>query len=127
MIFNELVDAELSRVAKFNPAYMLDQSHNVTDPLESLMMSAVELTRAYVQAHLVDREALTEAQEKCDPLMALSILKKAFTSDVSPILAMARERAGGAIDPVATYRASGYRLRKAEERPAQASIAAGLV
>ena len=127
LIFNELVDAELSRVAKFNPAYMLDQSHNVTDPLESLMMSAVELTRAYVQAHLVDREALTEAQEKCDPLMALSILKKAFTSDVSPILAMARERAGGAIDPVATYRASGYRLRKAEERPAQASIAAGLV
>jgi len=59
--------------------------------------------------------------------MALTILKQAFTTDVAPILAMARERAGGAIDPVATYRASGYRQRKAEERPAQASIAAGIV
>jgi L-rhamnose isomerase/sugar isomerase len=127
LIFNELVDAELGNVPNFNPAYMLDQSHNVTDPLESLMVSAVELTRAYVQAHLIDREALTGAQEKCDPLMALTILKQAFTTDVAPILAMARERAGGAIDPIATYRASAYRQRKAEERPAQASIAAGIV
>ncbi len=127
LIFNELVDAELGAVPNFNPAYMLDQSHNVTDPIESLMVSAVELTRAYVQAHLVDREALTEAQEKCDPLMALTILKEAFTADVAPILAMARERVGGAIDPIATYRASGYRQRKDEERPAQASIAAGIV
>ena len=127
LIFNELVDAELGNVPNFNPAYMLDQSHNVTDPIESLMVSAVELTRAYVQAHLVDREALTEAQEKCDALMALTILKQAFTTDVAPILAMARERAGGAIDPIATYRASAYRQRKAEERPAQASIAAGIV
>src|SRR5262245_56959430 len=55
LVFNELVDAELCSVPHFDPAYMLDQSHNVTDPLESLMMSAVELTRAYVQAHLVDR------------------------------------------------------------------------
>jgi L-rhamnose isomerase/sugar isomerase len=91
------------------------------------MMSAVELTRAYVQAHLVDREALNEAQEKCDALMALATLKQAFTTDVAPILAVARQRSGGAIDAIATYRASGYRFRKAEERPAQASIAAGIV
>ncbi len=127
LIFNELVDAELSSAANFNPAYMLDQSHNVTDPIESLMVSAVELSRAYVQAHLVERDALCEAQEKGDALMALTILKRAFTTDVSPILATARERSGGAIDPVATYRASAYRTRKDEERPAQASIAAGIV
>lgn len=127
LIFNELVDAELGAVPNFNPAYMLDQSHNVTDPIESLMVSAVELTRAYVQAYLIDREALTEAQEKCDALMALTTLKQAFTTDVAPILARARKRAGGAIDPIATYRASAYRHRKAEERPAQSSIAAGIV
>ncbi len=124
LIFNELVDAELSKAPNFNPAYMLDQSHNVTDPIESLMMSAVELVRAYVQAHLVDRDALAGAQEKCDPLMALTTLKQAFTTDVSPLLAVARERAGGAIDPIATYRASGYRERKAEERPARKGVAA---
>src|ERR1044072_80295 len=117
LIFNELVDAELNNAANFKPAYMLDQSHNVTDPIESLMLSGVELARAYVQAHLVDRIALTEAQENCDPLLALSTLKQAFTTDVSPLLAVARERAGGAIDPVTTYRQSGYRGRKAPERP----------
>src|SRR5215831_20752727 len=47
LIFNELVDAELSNRPNFNPAYMLDQSHNVTDPIESLMLSAVEIGRAY--------------------------------------------------------------------------------
>ena len=124
LIFNELVDAELAGVESFDPAYMLDQSHNVTDPIESLMSSAAELSRAYVQAHLVDREALAAAQQNCDPLLALTTLKQAFTTDVSPILAVAREREGGAIDPVATYRASGYRGHKAEERPAQKGAAA---
>jgi L-rhamnose isomerase/sugar isomerase len=120
LVFNELVDAELAQVPGFAPAYMLDQSHNVTDPIESLMTSAVEVTRAFVQAHLVDREALGRFQDGCDPLMALATLKQAFTTDVSPILAMARQRAGGAIDPVAAYRASGYRQKKAQERPAPA-------
>jgi L-rhamnose isomerase/sugar isomerase len=106
---------------------MLDQSHNITDPLESLVMSAVELARAYVQALLVDRQALAEAQDNCDALMALATLKEAFTTDVTPILAMARERAGGAIDPIAAYRASGYRKRKAEERPAKAGSRSGIV
>jgi L-rhamnose isomerase/sugar isomerase len=128
LIFNELVNAELGQTPNFNPAYMLDQSHNITDPIESLMMSANELVRAYVQAHLVDREALTEAQEKCDPLRALSILKQAFIADVSPILALARQRSGGAIDPISTYRASGYRSRKAQERPTrQGAAASGIV
>jgi len=128
LIFNELVEAELSNEPNFNPAYMLDQSHNVTDPIESLMMSAVELVRAYVQTHLVDRAALTEAQERCDPLLALSILKQAFTTDVAPILALARARAGGAIDPIGTYRASRYRQYKHEERPARKGAAeAGIV
>jgi L-rhamnose isomerase/sugar isomerase len=127
LIFNELVDAELSGVADFSPAYMLDQSHNVTDPIESLMMSAAELVRAYVQAHLVDRQALAEAQEKGDALMALTALKQAFTTDVAPILAVARERAGGAIDPLGTYRASGYRQKKAHERPQKKAGAVGIV
>lgn len=127
LVFNELVDAEAEGVADFHPAYMLDQSHNVTDPIESLMLSAVELQRAYVQARLVDRAALTEAQDNCDAMGALQTLKQAFTTDVAPIIAMARMRAGGAIDPLATYRASRYRQHKAEERPAQLGVSAGIV
>jgi L-rhamnose isomerase/sugar isomerase len=125
LIFNELVDAE--GVPGFAPRYMLDQSHNVTDPIESLALSACELVRAYVQASLVDREALSHYQETNDALMALQTLKQAFTCDVSPILAMARERLGGAIDPIATYRASGYRQHMARTRPAAVRREAGIV
>src|SRR3954468_37615 len=64
LIFNELVDAELAHVPGFEPAYMLDQSHNVTDPIESLVTSSVELLRAYVQASLVDRDALAACQQQ---------------------------------------------------------------
>jgi L-rhamnose isomerase/sugar isomerase len=127
LIFNELVDAELEGVNGFDPAYMLDQSHNVTDPIESLMTSAVELVRAYVQAHLVDRDALEEFQQTNDALMALQTLKQAFTTDVGPILATARSRAGGAIDPIGAYRSSGYRQKKRAERPAAARLGAGIV
>jgi L-rhamnose isomerase/sugar isomerase len=127
LIFNELVDAEREGVPGFDPCYMLDQSHNVTDPLESLMTSAAELVRAWVQAHLVDREALSAYQQDNDPLMALATLKQAFTTDVGPILGMARHRAGGAIDPVAAWRASGYRRHKAEARPTDVRRGAGIV
>ncbi|MEP6900511.1 MAG: L-rhamnose catabolism isomerase [Actinomycetota bacterium] len=127
LIFNELVDAELNNLTNFNPAYMLDQSHNITDPIESLMTSAVEVVRAYVQAHLVDRARLEEAQKKGDAITALGTLKEAFTTDVSAILATARVKNGGAIDPVSAYRASSYRAEKAKERPAQIGISAGIV
>lgn len=107
LVFDELVDAQMRKPDSFAPAYMLDQSHNVTDPIESLMQSAIELQRAYAQALIVDREALSAAQAASDALGAHLELKRAFTADVSPILAMARLRAGGAIAPIEVYRASG--------------------
>lgn len=127
LIFNELVDAELSGVPGFDPAYMLDQSHNVTDPIESLITSSIEISRAYVQALLVDREKLSDAQTATDPIVAHGTLKEAFVTDVSCILAAARERSGGAIDPIAVYRASGYREHKASERPSTIGVSAGIV
>ena len=107
---------------------MLDQSHNVTDPIESLMLSAIEVQRAYAQA-LVGRprRARRGAGRRTTSIGAHRLLKAGFLTDVSPILAEARRRAGGAIDPVATYRASGYRARKAEERPAVAGSSSGIV
>jgi L-rhamnose isomerase/sugar isomerase len=127
LVFNELVDAERRKAKGFAPAYMIDQSHNVTDPIESLMQSAIELQRAYAQALVVDRAALQAAQEANDALAAHLELKRAFTTDVSPLLAVARRRAGGAIAPIAAYRASGYRAQKAKERPPVAGTSAGIV
>lgn len=127
LIFNELVDAEVRKVPNFRPAHMLDQSHNVTDPIESLMSSAIELQRAYAQALLVDREALDAYQRDNDALMAAQTLKRAFTTDVQPILAQARLEKGAAIDPIAAYRASGYRADCAARRPAESNFGGGIV
>lgn len=127
LVFNELVDAELRKAEGFAPSYMIDQSHNVTDPIESLMASAIEIQRAYVQASLIDRAALTAAQDASDVMLGHRIVKQAFITDVSPILAEARRRKGGAIDPIGLYRASAYRHRKTQERPPVEGTAAGIV
>jgi L-rhamnose isomerase/sugar isomerase len=127
LVFNELVDAAERKAKGFKPAYMIDQSHNVTDPIESLIASAMEVLRAYAQALLVDRAALAAFQEKNDALLASQALKRAFTTDASPILARARADAGGAIDPIATYRASKYRAKVAAARPAAKSGGGGIV
>jgi L-rhamnose isomerase / sugar isomerase len=127
LVFNELVDAAQRHAPNFRPAHMLDQSHNITDPIESLMNSATEVARAYAQALLVDRTALADFQERNDALMATQTLKRAFTTDVAPILARARLIRGGAIDPVTAYRASGYRQRCATLRPASRSTGGGII
>jgi L-rhamnose isomerase / sugar isomerase len=120
LVFNELVEGAAVHGAAFRPAYMMDQSHNITDPIESLMTSAHELQRAYAMALLVERDALHAFQDGNDAIMAGRTLKRAYATDVDPILAEARRRNGGAIDPVATYRASGYRRRMDGKRPSAA-------
>ena len=127
LVFNELADASHRGAPGFAPAYMIDQSHNVTDPIESLMGSAIELQRAHAQALLIDRAALAALQNDNDALGAHRLLKQAFTTDVAPILAQARVMAGGAIDPIAVYRAVGYRKARTQERPPVLAGSAGIV
>lgn len=127
LVFNELVDAEARGAENFHPAHMIDQSHNVTDPIESLISSANEIRRAYAQALLVDRAALDGYQDGNDALMASDVLKRAYRTDVEPILAEARRRAGGAIDPIAAYRASGYRQKVGKIRPASTGGSGGII
>ena len=116
LVFNELVEAERREGDEFDPGYMIDQSHNVTDPIESLLQSAEAITQCYAKALLVDRDALREAQDRADATMAFQALRRAYTVDVTPIVAQARFENGGAIDPLSAYRASGWRERKAQER-----------
>ena len=75
----------------------------------------------------MDRAALSAYQDGNDALMATTTLKRAFRTDVEPILAMARYQAGGAIDPVATYRAAGYRTKVAAVRPKVSGAGGGIV
>jgi L-rhamnose isomerase/sugar isomerase len=116
LVFNELVEAELNAQGGFDPAYLIDQSHNVTDPIESMLSSAEAIASAYAKALAVDRAALHQAQESNDVMMAFQALRQGYRTDVSPIVAHARMTAGGAIDPLATYRASGWREQASRKR-----------
>lgn len=122
LVFNELVDAAQDGVLGADPAYMIDQSHNLKDPVEALLMTVDNLQQAYAKALLVRRDALTHAQETNDVVMAEAVLKAAYDTDVRPLVAEARRRTGGALDPVATFRASGYRAAKANERTGAAYV-----
>lgn len=126
LVFNELVEAERNSRDGFDPAYMIDQSHNVTDPIESLLSSAEAIVGAYARALIVDRAALHEAQETNDVMMAFQALRRAYLVDASPIVAMARVEAGGAINVLDLYRASGWRSRTAQERTV-VGLGAGIV
>lgn len=126
LVFNELVEAELNPLGGFNPSYMIDQSHNVTDPIESMLSSAEAITQCYAKALLVDRSALHAAQEANDTMMAFQALRRAYTIDVAPILAKVRVEAGGAIDVLSVYRSSKWRDRKAQQRKA-VGLGAGIV
>lgn len=126
LIFNELVEAERNPRDGFDPAYMIDQSHNVTDPIESMLASAEAIGGAYAKALLVDREALHAAQEANDVMLAFQTLRQAYRTDVTPILARARIASGGAAEPIMAYRETGWRERKAQERR-QVGLGAGIV
>ena len=122
LIFHELVLAERERLAGFDPAYMIDQSHNIKDPIEDMLQTVDQLQLAYAKARLVDHEALHGYQESGDVVMAERALKAAFETDARPIVAEARRRNGAALDPVLAFRASGYRAEKVRERAGGAYV-----
>jgi len=116
LVFNELVECELAAPGSFDPAYMIDQSHNLTDPIESLLSSAETIAGAYARALIVDRAALAEFRAHDDVMGAFRVLRRAYETDVGPLLARLRVGAGGAADPIALYRQLGWRAAKAKER-----------
>lgn len=116
LIFHELVLAEQEHSKGFNPSYMIDQSHNIKDPIEALLQTVDQLQIAYAKANLVNHASLHEFQETGDVMMAERTLKDAFETDVRPIVAEARRRSGAALDPIIAFRNSQYRTQKARER-----------
>ena len=90
------------------------------------LLLGVDIGTSSSKGVLVDREALHAAQEADDVMMGFQALRHAYRTDVTPILALARLEAGGAADPIALYRATGWRERKAQERRA-VGLGAGIV
>ena len=112
LIFNELVEGMDSKGMNHatDLGWMIDASHNVKDPLEDLLQSVEGIMIAYTQALIIDRDALKAAQDDNDVVRCQEILQHAFRTDVRPIVAEARLRAGGALDPLKCYR--GLEIRK---------------
>ena len=127
LIFNELVEGMDARGMNHatDLGWMIDASHNVKDPLEDLLQSVEAIMISYAQALLVDRKGLNNAQDNNDVVAAQEILQNTFRTDVRAIVAEARLRAGGALDPIAFYRNNKLRASLIKERGAN-TIATGL-
>lgn len=127
LIFNELVEGLDVRGLDHATGlgWMIDASHNVKDPLEDLLQSVDAIMLAYAQALLVDREALTAAQDNNDVASCQEILQEAFRTDLRPVVREARLRAGGAANPVGLYRELQVRQQLISERGLK-TVATGL-
>lgn len=127
LIFRELVDGMDARGMDHTKdlGWMIDASHNVKDPLEDLLQSVEAILIAYAQALLVDSKQLETAQQNSDVALAQEILQAAYRTDVRPLLAEARRKAGAALDPVGLFRQLKVREELVKER-GEHTVATGL-
>lgn len=125
LIFNSLVYGMENNPQNPYPAWMIDASHNIKDPLEDLMQSLEAIQEAYAKALLIDQKALAEAQLACDVTLAQEILQEAYRTDVRPLLSEARLKRGGALNPIESYRTLSIRKKLIDLRGME-STATGL-
>lgn len=127
LIFRELVDGMDAKGMDHATGlgWMIDASHNVKDPLEDLLQSVQAIMIAYAQALLCDAKALEAAREANDVVAAQELLQSAYRTDVRALVAAARLRNGGALDPLKLYRNAGIRQQLIKER-GNKSTATGL-
>jgi L-rhamnose isomerase/sugar isomerase len=90
-----------------------------------LLQSVEAIKIAYAQALIVDTKALVAAQESNDVAKAQEILQQAYRTDVRPIVAEARLRAKGALQPMQLFRELKVRENLIKER-GQKTVATGL-
>jgi len=127
LIFNELVEGMDAKGMNHATGlgWMIDASHNVKDPLEDLLQSVEAIKISYAQALLVDVKALETARQKNDVTQAQEILQEAYRTDVRPLVAEARLRAGGALQPLQALRQLKVREQLVKERGLK-TVATGL-
>ena len=125
LIFNALVYGMENNPQNPYPAWMIDASHNIKDPLEDIIQSLEAIQEAYAKALLIDQKALKEAQNNNDVVKCQELLQDAYRTDVRPLIANARLISGGALNPIEAYRSLQIRKKLIGERGAN-SVASGL-
>ncbi|PYY41701.1 L-rhamnose isomerase [Curtobacterium sp. MCLR17_043] len=97
-------------------AFMLDQCHNIEDKIPGQIRSVLNVQEMTARALLLDRVALTAAQEAHDVLGANEVFMDAYQTDVRKDLAEWRESRGLPANPMRAYLDSGYQQSIAEDR-----------
>lgn len=97
-------------------AFMLDQCHNIEDKIPGQIRSVLNVQEMTARALLLDRVALTAAQEAHDVLGANEVFMDAYQTDVRKDLAEWRESRGLPANPMRAYLESGYQQSIAEDR-----------
>ncbi len=125
LIFNELVYGMNNNPQNPYPAWMIDASHNIKDPLEDLIQSLEAIQEAYAKALLIDQDQLRTAQMENDVVRCQEILQNAYRTDVRPLLQEARRKSGGSLSPLNAYRSLKVRENLINVR-GKNSVASGL-
>ncbi|NMM48347.1 TIM barrel protein [Marinigracilibium pacificum] len=124
LIFNELVEG-ITNTDNITPAWMIDASHNLKDPLEDLIQSVEAILIAYCRALIIDQNALAYAQQNNDVAGCQEILQDAFMTDVRPLIAKNRLNNHASVNPLEAYRNLNVRETLIKERGSK-QISSGL-
>jgi L-rhamnose isomerase/sugar isomerase len=115
-IFNEIALYEWERGGPAAIAYMIDQSHNLKGKIEAMIQTVATAQEIAAKAALVDRERLQRYQERHELIDAEECLRRAFFTDVLPLVREWRRARGLPEDPLDAFRQGGYPDRITRER-----------
>lgn len=115
-IFHEIQMFEWEKGKTADIAYMVDQSHNLKGKIEAMIQTVCTAQELYARAALVDHERLAKFQKSCALVDAEETMRGAFWQDTRDIVAEWRKAKGLPVDPLNSFRESGYLERIMRER-----------
>ena len=96
--------------------YMIDQSHNLKPKIEAMIQTVMTAQELYAKASLVDHDALRGFQDRGQIVDAERTLKRAYDTDVRPMVAECYEWVLWQIVCRSPIRESGYQETAAADR-----------
>ena len=127
-IFATLVEADRRGLKPISDvSFVIDQSHNIKNPIEEMIESVEAILLAYAQALVIDWEELAAARERVDAVWADRLLREAFFSpSAAALLAESRKRRGLPENPLQALRDSAALETRLRERAGRSVAGAGL-
>ena len=128
-IFVVLIEADQRGLKPFDDvSLVIDQSHNLKNPIEEMIESIEAIARAYAQALLVDYPRLEEARRQGDAALGDQLLKNAFFSPAADaVLWKSRTDRQLPRDPLQAFRDGEHLERRRALRRASSERTAGVL